>query len=155
MNQNDLVTEVGDYLLTKDRRYSLWKVERLDGGVVPVGLEGRFPSVDEFRTALAKTEVKPEVPGAKLSTMGGYSNNTDTYVSQLEEARGRVRHLIGDYVLTLDKKWFLFEASRADGKPVPVGLRGKWKTPGDFKRALEVQNLRNAPATVRVQANAS
>jgi len=59
------------------------------------------------------------------------------YIDKIQMARGAVQHHVGDYTLTLDKKWNVFSASHRQGKAVPKGLQGKWNNVEDFRRAAE------------------
>ena len=72
-----------------------------------------------------------------MSNLGKYSNDPATYFDEVKEARSRVVHEVDDeYVLVLDRVYFMFVPARKDGRPVPNGLDGKWKTVGAFKAAL-------------------
>lgn len=63
--------------------------------------------------------------------------NLQDYIDKIQMARVSVQHHVGDYTLTLDKKWNVFSVSHRQGKPVPKSLEGRWNNVEDFRRAAE------------------
>ena len=59
------------------------------------------------------------------------------YAEERLAKRAQVKVTIGDYTLTLDPKWQLFNVTHNEGRPVPKGLAGQWKLPWQFRAAAE------------------
>jgi len=65
--------------------------------------------------------------------MGAMQN----YIDERLAKRAQVRVEIGEFVLTLDPTWPLFNVTHKRGEPIPKGLMGQWKQPWMFREAAE------------------
>lgn len=126
----------------------------MEGTQIGDGKEGRGPSEDALRTALARRF--REWPGLVLAAWS--SQNLDRTRTMYEAAREAGRTLVVDlYTATLA------EAARAPGVPVPgdVGLevicrrreRIKVKNTGEFGRTNALRGLRVFPEDLAVRAS--
>jgi len=67
--------------------------------------------------------------------LGEYSNNPAEHEAQVADRRESVTHTVGDFVLTLDRRFRLWTVEHKDGGEVPKGLQGRWSSVADFRNA--------------------
>jgi len=61
----------------------------------------------------------------------------DSIMEAYLDRRAKVQITVGEYLLTLDPRWMLFDVSRPDGKAIPKGLQGKWREVSQFRAQAE------------------
>ena len=69
--------------------------------------------------------------------LGTYSNNPADLEAEHIAARVGVSRDVGEYMLKLHPRYPRWSAERKDGKPVPKGLTGIWKSVGAFQQAMQ------------------
>ena len=69
--------------------------------------------------------------------LGTYSNNPADLQAEHIAARAGVSRDVGEFILKLLPRYPMWSAERKDGKPVPKGLTGLWKSVGAFEQAMQ------------------